>query len=260
MNGLIATWLDSAGRDAALAVRRLRQSPGFTLTAVLTLATGIAGISLTFALVNGVLLRPIRVRDQDRLLLAWTELRSQGVVHWPFRVTEIQTIRESSRRLDGVAGVSHNGAGELVALENNAASYLRVAPVMGDFFQALGLNPILGRALSREDDVTGAENVLVITHRLWSRRYGRSDDALGAAAAARRTPVHDRRRHAAGGRLPGWRGSVDQHRRVHADLDQRGVPDRRRSDRHAGSRHDHPPGPLKNSGRWSPDSRWRRRR
>ena len=66
-----------------------------------------------------------------------------------------------------------------MTVENGAASYLRVAPVMGDWFRVLGLDPILGRTLSRADDVRGAENVLVITHRLWTRRYGGRSDVIG---------------------------------------------------------------------------------
>ena len=153
-------------QDLRLAWRGLRRAKAFTAAAVLSLATGIAGISLTFALVNGVLLRPLPVRDQDRLLVAWTELRSTGANHWPFRVGEIEVVRDSSRLLEDVAGVSYNGTGRLVALENDAASYMDVAPVMGDFFAVLGINPVAGRALSRADDLTGAENVLVITHGL----------------------------------------------------------------------------------------------
>ncbi len=153
-------------QDLRLAWRGLRRAKAFTAAAVLSLATGIAGISLTFALVNGVLLRPLPVRDQDRLLVAWTELRSTGANHWPFRVGEIEVVRDSSRLLEDVAGVSYNGTGRLVALENDAASYMNVAPVMGDFFAVLGINPVAGRALSRADDLTGAENVLVITHGL----------------------------------------------------------------------------------------------
>jgi len=67
-------------QDLRLAWRGLRRAKAFTAAAVLSLATGIAGISLTFALVNGVLLRPLPVRDQDRLLVAWTELRALRLV------------------------------------------------------------------------------------------------------------------------------------------------------------------------------------
>jgi len=127
-------------QDLRLAWRGLRRAKAFTAAAVLSLATGIAGISLTFALVNGVLLRPLPVRDQDRLLVAWTELRSTGANHWPFRVREIEVVRDSSRLLEDVAGVSYNGTGRLVALENDAASYMNVAPDL--LFKVAPLDPV----------------------------------------------------------------------------------------------------------------------
>ena len=172
-------WLEGLFYDLRFALRGLCRAKAFSAAAVLTLATGIAGSTTTFALVNGVLLRPLPVRDQDRLLVAWTELRSTGETHWPFMVRDIEVIRDSSRLLERVAGVSYNGTGRLVAVENDAASYMNVAPVMGDFFAVLDMTPVIGRALTRADDVTGAENVLVITHGLWLRRYGGSPDVIG---------------------------------------------------------------------------------
>ena len=63
---------------------------------------------------------------------------------------------------------------------------------------SLGVAPILGRALRRADDVTGAENVLVISHALWQRRYGGSRDVIGRRLTVSEQAVHDRRRDAAG--------------------------------------------------------------
>ena len=64
-------------------------------------------------------------------------------------------------------------------VENGAASNVTGAAVTGDFFRVIGAGPILGRVLNRADDVVGAENVLVITHRLWQSRYGGSRDVIG---------------------------------------------------------------------------------
>jgi putative ABC transport system permease protein len=198
-SGALMRLFQELWQDLRFAWRGLRRAKAFTAAAVLTLATGIAGTSMTFAIVNGVLLRPLPVRDQARLVLAWNELRSTGAAHWPFRVPEVDTVRDSSRLLEAVAGVGYNGAGRLVALENDAATYLNVAPVMGDFFSVLGISPLAGRVLTRTDDVPGAENVLVITHGLWWRRYGGSPDVFGrhlivggvlsrSLASCRRTP------------------------------------------------------------------------
>jgi predicted permease len=172
---ILEQWCD----DVRLGWRGLRRASGFTATAVLTLAVGVAGTTVMFALIQGVLLRPLPVRKQDRLLLAWTELRSAGTTHWPFRVREIEVIGDESQILERVAGVEYTGAGPVVMVEGGSASYISTASVTGDFFDVLGVEPMLGRALNRTDGVTGAENVLVLTHRVWERRYGGSRDVIG---------------------------------------------------------------------------------
>jgi predicted permease len=171
--------MDSLWEDVRYALRSLRAAPRFVTATVLTLSVGIAGTTAMFALIQGVLLRPLPVRDQGRLIVAWRELRSAGASHLPFYATDIDVIRESSRTLEGVAGVGYNGALPWVVTENGSASYISGAPVTGDFFRVLGIEPLLGRVLNRADDVNGAENVLVITHGLWQRRYGGTRDVIG---------------------------------------------------------------------------------
>jgi predicted permease len=165
--------------DLRRAGRSLQLARGFTGAAVLTLALGMAGITVMFALVQGVLLRPLPVPDQDRLLVAWKGLPSGTIAHWPFGSSELDTIGRESRLFERVAGVSYYGAGRGVVFENGTASYLAGASVSGGFFEVLGVAPLLGRALRFSDDMSGAENVLVISHALWLRRYGGSRDAIG---------------------------------------------------------------------------------
>ena len=165
--------------DLRLAARTLARARGFSSAAVVTLAVGVAGTTTVFALVRGVLLRPLTVPDQDRLILGWKEFPSGAFTHWPFRSREIDTIGRESRLLESVAGVSYYGAGSGVVFENDRPSYLRSASVTGGFFGVVGVAAVQGRALQPDDDVPGAENVLVISHGLWQRRYGGSRDAIG---------------------------------------------------------------------------------
>jgi predicted permease len=166
-------------QDLRLALRGLARAKAFTGAAVLTLAVGIAGTTTMFALIQGELLRPLPVRDQDRLIVAWTELRSSGFAHWPFRPADIDTLGRASRLLDGAAGVDYNGVQPLVSVENGSASFVANISVTGNFFAVLGVEPMLGRTLRPADDVTGAEMVIVISHGLWQRRYGGSRDVIG---------------------------------------------------------------------------------
>ena len=92
------------GQDLRLAWVGLRRARAFTAAAVLTLAVGIGGTTAMFALIQGVLLRPLPVPRQGRLVLAWKALPAAGSAHWPFRATEIDVISKESRVLESVAG------------------------------------------------------------------------------------------------------------------------------------------------------------
>src|SRR6187549_680606 len=116
--------MERIGDDLRLAARSLLRSPAFTSAAVLTIALGIAGTTVMFALIQGVLLRPMPVRDQDRLIIAWKAFPSGGFDHQPFQAVEIETIGRESRLLERVGGVSYTGAYPGVAIENGEASYI----------------------------------------------------------------------------------------------------------------------------------------
>jgi predicted permease len=165
--------------DVRLAWRGLVRAKAFSVATILTLALGIAGTTVMFTLVRGVLLRPLPVRDQERLIVAWKELRSSGFTHHPFGDLEIEAVGRESRFIEAVAGGDANGAGRAVVTENGASSYVNVAIVTGRFFEVLGVDALLGRPLGPADDVEGAEDVVAISHALWTRRYGRARDIIG---------------------------------------------------------------------------------
>ena len=174
--------------DLRLAARNLLRARGFAGTAVLTLALGISGASIMFALIEGVLLRPLPVREQDRLILAWKELRATGFAHYPFRAGEIDVIEDESLVLESVAGVSYYDPSPFGAVEAGFASPINGAAVTSGFFRVLGAPPILGRTLEDGDDTSGAPGVLVITHGLWQRRYGGAPDVIGRRLVVRERP------------------------------------------------------------------------
>src|SRR5262245_50289372 len=149
------------------AARGLARVPGFTAAAILTLALGIAGTTGMFTLVQGVLLRPLPVRDQDQLIVGWLEVQSSGASHWPLVATDIDTIARSSRLLTDVAGIDYNGVSATSSIERGRTDTVSQLGVTGRFFDVLGVHPLLGRALTSADDVAGAENVIVISHGLW---------------------------------------------------------------------------------------------
>ena len=188
--------IEESWQDVRLAARGLWRAKGLAAAAVVMLGAAIAAATSMFAIVEGVLLRPLPVRSQSELFVAWRHVRAAGAGHWPFRAADLDLIRRESRTIESVAGVSYNGAGPVAVIENGAPSYITMAPVGGTLFEVLGVRPVLGRAFTAADDVSGAERVLVLTHRLWQRRYGGAADAIG------RTLVVDERRFTIVGVMP----------------------------------------------------------
>jgi predicted permease len=165
--------------DLRLACTGLLRARAFTVAAILTLALGIAGVTVMFTLVQGMLLRPWPVRDQAGLIVAWKQPSASGFEHYPFGDAEIEAIATSSRLIESAAGVTSGGVSRWVAVENGAASYVNGAVVTGGFFDVLGVSAAIGRPLRPGDDFPGAERVVVISDGLWRRRYGAANDVVG---------------------------------------------------------------------------------
>src|SRR6185436_836033 len=107
--------IEQSWHDVRLAARGLWRAKALSAAAIVMLGAGIAGATAMFAIVEGVLLRPLPVRDQASLLVAWRHVRGSGPGHWPFHVADVDLIRRESRTLEAVAVVSYNGAGPVAA-------------------------------------------------------------------------------------------------------------------------------------------------
>ncbi len=181
--------IESFMHDLRLAWRGLRRARGFTVAAVLTLAVGMAGVTAMFALIQGVLLRPLPMPEPDRLVTAWKEDPSTGSRVWPFNAAEVVLIRDATSPIfSSVAAVGYNEPSLVEIVEESSSTFVTTARVSGNFFEVLGVRPLLGRSLNRLDDTAGSEPVLVITHGLWQQRYGGASDVIG-----RRLTISDQR-------------------------------------------------------------------
>jgi predicted permease len=181
-------WLASLQQDLHAAHRLVWRARGFTAAAVLTLALGMAGTIVMFALIHGVLLRPLPVVDQDRLILAWKETHVSAEARYPFGNREIEAVAAASTLLDSAAGVTRNGVARTVVTDRGVSHYANVALVTGGFFDVLGVQPVLGRTLSMADDFDTAERVVVISSGYWQRRYGGARDVIGRRIALSERP------------------------------------------------------------------------
>ena len=164
--------------DFRLALRTLRTSPGFALTAILTLALGIGLATAVFTVADALLLRRLPVQDQDRLVVLWGQAPDRAF-DYPFTLDEAREFARQTRALTRVAFFAYEGAWPTPIREGGRIARLRRGLVSGEFFDVLGAQPVLGRALNPADDVVGAAPVLVLSHRAWQGQFSGDPKVLG---------------------------------------------------------------------------------
>ena len=172
-------------QDVRYAVRLLVRQPGVTFIAVLTLALGIGANTAIFSAVNAILLRPLPYPDPDRVMTVWEKRPAEGVldnvvspadfVDW----ARMNTTFESMAAMTASA-VDLTGDGEPVRLDAGV-----VTPA---FFSALGVPPVLGRAFRPEEGFVGKNRVVVLTHRLWTSRFGSDRAVIGRSLTLNGSP------------------------------------------------------------------------
>jgi putative ABC transport system permease protein len=163
-------------RDLVHATRTLRRSPGYSLAVVLTLALGIGGTAAVTSVLRSVLLRPLSYAPADRVVTA-LERDSTGAERLASYPT-FQDWRSGTKTFEGLAFVRGLGA---VVKTGGGAERLIGAYVSEDFFRVLSDTPLLGRTLAAEDFASGSSGAVVLSHRLWQRRFGGERLAIGRA-------------------------------------------------------------------------------
>lgn len=161
-------------RDIRYGGRALLRAPGFTIVATLTLALGIGATTAMFSIVNGILLRPLPYREQDRLIELVHEARGARI----YRVLASPAVyfgyRDHSRTFEAVGLWDWDGSPVTVTGVGEPES-VRSVEVTHEVLGMLGATPALGRTFSSSDDVPGAASTAVISHTYWQRRFGGAD-------------------------------------------------------------------------------------
>ena len=169
--------MDSILADLRYAVRSLKNAPGFTTVAILTLALGIGANAAIFSVVNGVLLAPLAYRDPGRLVTVdhfYPSLNGlkAGVSAPGFRDYSARSDIFSAAAVERRGGAMNlTGAGE--------PEQVIVRRVSGQFFPVLGVAPALGRALEPDEAQAGKDHVAVLTWEFWKRKFGGDQGVLG---------------------------------------------------------------------------------
>jgi predicted permease len=159
-------------KDFKFAFRQLRKSPGFTLTAVLTLALGIGANTAIFSLVDSIMLRPLPFPHQDRLVRIYD---SGGDLTFPKG-----WIRALGEHSDSFAAVSGFGAdAESNVAGTDSSDRVFGATVMTNAFDTLGIHPLVGSFFTRDQDRTGQDLVVVLSYGYWQQRFGRDPNVIG---------------------------------------------------------------------------------
>jgi predicted permease len=169
-------WLEDLLRDGRYAIRMVRREPGFAATIVLILALGIGATTAMFAVINGVLLRPLAYPDSDRLISVRGFTEKTGLI-WGFSKPDIDDLRDASRTVS-IAAWTYGG-GTLSA--PGEPEYLQGRKVSAELFQVLGVSLSSGRGFEGNDDRPGGRPVAVISYGLSQRRFGGEASAIGSS-------------------------------------------------------------------------------
>jgi putative ABC transport system permease protein len=169
-----AEFMRTTLQDLRYASRTLTKHPGFTAAAAVTLALGIGANTAIFSVVNSVLIRPLPYHEDQRLLLL--EQHRPGTQNTGFSVQELVDYRSQSETLEEV--VEYHSL-NFVLLGRGDPERVQSGVVSWQFFQTLGVQPVLGRVFGTEDDVLGAEPVLVLSHRYWQSSFGGDSTVVG---------------------------------------------------------------------------------
>jgi predicted permease len=171
-------------QDLRFALRMLRKSPGFTAVAVLTLALGIGANTAIFTIVDAVLLRPLPFKDPSKLVMLNESLKSLGYPEVPASPPDIAVIERTQKSFTSLGAFQNkdfdlSGGGE--------PERVTAASVSASIFPMLGIQPLLGRTYTEQEDKPGT-HVAVLSYGFWQRRYAGRPDIVGQTIDLDRIP------------------------------------------------------------------------
>ena len=155
--------------DTRYAVRNLLRRPAFTLIAVITLALGISANTTIFSVINSLILKPLPFPELDRTVAIWDKMPSRGVTHNEVTVANYLDLRSQNQTFEQLA-LYRWWSPNLTGVE--PPERLQGFLVTANFFDSLGMKPIMGRTFTEEENQPGKDAVAIITYGLWQRRFG----------------------------------------------------------------------------------------
>jgi putative ABC transport system permease protein len=161
-------------QDIRYGLRMLSKSPGFTAIALITLAIGIGANTIMFSMVNAILLRPVNVKNPDRLFGCYARSKTGGS-HRQFPYSAYLDVRDNNSSFSDLMAYRFQVA---VLEQGEISRRILTAFVSSNYFSTLGTPPIRGRTFLPEEERPGAEPVVILSHRAWTRQ-GADPEAVG---------------------------------------------------------------------------------
>src|SRR5262245_38716743 len=168
--------METLVQDVGYALRLLRRSPGFTATAVLTLGLAIGANTAIFSAIHGVLVAPLPYPDPERLVRLFEE--APTTPHFPMAPADFRDYRAELQTFEGLAAYQR---ADLQIGDAQQPEHLRGMQVTSGFFALLGTRPALGREFLPDEELDGRNNVAILSHGLWMRRFGGNPAVVGTA-------------------------------------------------------------------------------
>ena len=172
-------------QDLRSAVRQLVRQPAFTGMAVLTLALGIGANTAIFSILRAVILQPLPYANTNRLVIVWDTTQGEGSTTWlsDREVLSYQRDASSFERVSAFVQTEANLTGGEEPLR------VRLAAVTPELFETLGATPVLGRTFASVETTRGGNNdVVILSHALWTRRFGADPSVVGTTVLIQGTP------------------------------------------------------------------------
>ena len=168
--------MDRLKQDLVYALRNIRNSPGYALVTILTLALGIGANTAIFSVVNGVILKPLPYPEPDRLVFITSQFPGLGFDQFWVSVPEFMELRDRNQALKGVGGYS---AGAVNLGTQEQPQRVNSAVITSELMPVLGVQPIRGRMFTYQDTLPGVEDVAVLSEEVWRNSFNSDEGVIG---------------------------------------------------------------------------------
>ena len=175
----VSAWLETLMADTRYALRTFRKKPTLTVLIVLMLALGTGANTAIFSLVNAVLIKPLPYRDASQILTVWSNNRQCGFNTEQVSLPDYMDWRARNHVFSDMAA----SVDEMYTLTDRGTPVPLIAySFSSNFFQVLGVTPLLGRTFSPTEEHPGSDRVAILSYRLWQTRFEGNRNVVGQTA------------------------------------------------------------------------------